>query len=98
MRYAVPLQENGRMILPIDIRRALNLKKGDKVIIETEGDRVELTTAQRERQRAKTMFRKFVPAGEPIVDEVIADRRDEALRDEAEFDTSAQNSSRGLKR
>jgi len=86
MRYAVPLQENGRMILPADIRRALNLKKGDKVIIETEGDRVELTSAQRERQRARAMFRKFVPAGQPIVDQVIADRRDEASRDEAEFD------------
>ena len=90
MRYAVPLQDNGRMILPADIRRALDLKKGDKVIIETEGDRVELTTAQRERQRARAMFRKFVSAGEPIVDQVIANRREEARRDEAELDAHAR--------
>ena len=85
MRYAVPLQENGRMILPADIRRALNLKKGDKVIIETEGDRVELTSAQRERHRARALFRKFVPAGQPVVDQLIADRREEADRDEDAF-------------
>jgi AbrB family looped-hinge helix DNA binding protein len=78
------------MILPADIRRALDLKKGDKVIIETEGDRVELTTAQRERQRARAMFRKFVPAGEPVVEQVIADRREEARRDEAEHDAGTR--------
>ncbi|WP_275592544.1 AbrB/MazE/SpoVT family DNA-binding domain-containing protein [Aquamicrobium sp. NLF2-7] len=74
------------MILPADIRRALNLKKGDKVIIEADGDRVELTTAQRERQRARALFRKFVPAGQPVVDQVIAERREEARSEEAEFD------------
>ena len=84
MRYTIPLQENGRMILPSDLRQSLRLKKGDKVIIETQGDRIELTTPQRERRRAQEMFRKFVPAGQQIVDEVIDERRQEALREEQE--------------
>lgn len=82
MRYTIPLQENGRMILPSDIRQALRLKKGDKVILETQGDRIELTTPQRERRRAQEMFRRFVPAGNNLADQVIADRREEARRED----------------
>lgn len=82
MRYSIPLQENGRMILPADIRRALNLKKGDKVIIDTKGDHIELTTAQRERRRAQMLFRSFIPAGEQLVDEMIDERRAEAREEE----------------
>lgn len=79
MRYSIPLQENGRLILPADIRRALNLKKGDKVIIDTQGDRIELTTAQRERRRAQMLFRSFIPSGEQLVDQLINERRAEVV-------------------
>ncbi|QEE43601.1 AbrB/MazE/SpoVT family DNA-binding domain-containing protein (plasmid) [Rhizobium sp. WL3] len=97
MRYIIPLQENGRMILPSDLRQALRLKKGDKVIIETQGNRIELTTPQRERRRAQEMFRRFVPAGQQLVDEVIDERRQEAMREEEEALNRAENLS-GMKR
>lgn len=89
MRYSIPLQENGRLILPADIRRALNLKKGDKVIIDTQGDRIELTTAQRERRRAQMLFRSFIPSGEQLVDQLINERRAEVLAEDKE--TSVQD-------
>lgn len=97
MRYTIPLQENGRMILPSDLRKALRLKKGDKVIIETQGDRIELTTPQRERRRAQEMFRRFVPAGQNLVDQLITDRRQEAQLEEIEV-FAPEEQSRGLKR
>jgi len=81
MRYTIPLQENGRMILPSELRNLLKLKKGDRVFIDTQGDRIELTTPQRERRRAQEMFRKFVPAGQDRVDQLIADRRQDAKID-----------------
>ncbi|MBD8555136.1 AbrB/MazE/SpoVT family DNA-binding domain-containing protein [Rhizobium sp. CFBP 8762] len=90
MRYSIPLQENGRLILPADIRRALNLKKGDRVIIDTQGDRIELTTAQRERRRAQMLFRSFIPSGEQLVDQLINDRRAEALEEDNVPSTQAK--------
>lgn len=82
MRYMIPLQENGRMILPSDLRQTLGLKKGDKVILDTHDDRIELTTPRRERKRAQEMFRKFVPPGQDLADQIIAERRQEALEEE----------------
>ena len=96
MRYMIPLQENGRMILPADIRQALRLKKGDKVIIDTQGDRIELTTPQRERRRAQEMFRSFVPAGQDLVDQLIADRRLESKLEQEGFVSDDTN--HGMKR
>ena len=43
-RYEVPLQENGRLILPAELRRMLGVDKGDRVVIRTDGERIELTT------------------------------------------------------
>ena len=51
--YEIPMQENGRVVLPVSLRKALGLAKGDKVLIETEGDRVTLTTARLRRKRAQ---------------------------------------------
>jgi AbrB family looped-hinge helix DNA binding protein len=83
-QYVVPLQENGRMILPADLRQALRISKGDRIVLRAEGDRVELTTARHERRRAQEIFRRYVPAGTQIVDEFIAERRAEARREDEE--------------
>jgi hypothetical protein len=56
--------------------------KGDRVIVQTDGDRVEITTAQRARRRAQERFRRLVPEGEAVVDTFIAEKRAEAARDD----------------
>lgn len=83
-QYVVPLQENGRMILPADLRQVLGVGKGDRIVLRAEGERVELTTARHERRRAQEIFRRYVPAGTRIVDEFIAERRAEARREDEE--------------
>lgn len=83
-RYDIPVQENGRMILPAELRRALGVGKGDRVVILTTKDGVELTTAQRARRRAQERFRRLVPEGESIVDEFLAEKRAEVAREDAE--------------
>lgn len=83
-QYVVPLQENGRMILPADLRQTLGVGKGDRIVLRAEGDRIELTTARHERRRAQEIFRRYVPAGAQVVDEFIAERRAEARREDEE--------------
>ena len=82
-RYDIPVQENGRMILPAELRRALGVGKGDRVVILTTEDGVELTTAQRARRRAQERFRRLVPEGVGIVDEFLAEKRAEVAREDA---------------
>lgn len=83
-RYNVPLQENGRMILPAALRRQLGVGKGDKVVILADGDRLELTTIKAMRRRSQEIVRKAVPEGYEMVDALIADRREESQGDEHE--------------
>ena len=83
-RYDIPVQENGRMILPAELRRALGVGKGDRVVILTTDDGVELTTAQRARRRAQERFRRLVPEGVGVVDEFLAEKRAEVAREDAE--------------
>lgn len=79
------MSDGGRVVIPVEIRRSLGLKEGDTVLFELRDGEVVLTTRRARIARAQAMFRKYVPADSPsIVDELIAERRAEAARDDAE--------------
>ena len=80
-RYEVPLQENGRMILPAELRQVLGVGKGDRVLIQAEGQRIELTTPKRARDLARERVRRRFPDASGVVDEFLAERRAEAERE-----------------
>jgi AbrB family looped-hinge helix DNA binding protein len=79
--YEIPMQENGRVVLPASLRKALGLAKGDKVLIEAEGDRVVLTTARLRRKRAQEIARQYAQPGVSVVDAFLKEKRAEAARE-----------------
>ena len=81
-QFDVPVQENGRMILPIELRRALGIRKGDRVLIEAEGDVVRLTTAALSRRRAQERFQRWTEGQDRMVDAFIEEKREEAARED----------------
>jgi AbrB family looped-hinge helix DNA binding protein len=82
------MSEGGRVVIPAEIRRSLGLKEGDTVLFEVRDGEVVLTTRRTRIARAQAMFRQFVPAGSPsLADELIAERRAEAAKEEAETAT-----------
>ena len=72
---------NGRVVIPADIRAALGVKDGGKLIARVENGALVLETIQAAVARAQAMVRKYVPEGTNLVDEFIADRRAEAERE-----------------
>ena len=91
-RYTIPVGENGRIILPRELRRMLGVEKGSRVVIEAGGDRLELTTAERLRREARDRYRRLFPDRERnVVDEFIAEKHEEVRRegDAAPSDPSA---------
>ena len=85
------ISEGGRVVIPAEIRRSLGLKEGDTVYFEVRDGEVVLTTRRARIARAQAMFRQFVPAGSPSpVDELIAERRAEAAKEDAEAATEPQ--------
>lgn len=77
------MSEGGRVVIPAEIRHSLGLKEGDTVLFELRDDEIVLTTRRARIARAQAMFQKWCPReeGRSLVDEFIAERRQEAERE-----------------
>lgn len=77
----VRLDEAGRVVIPSKFRKALDIKKGEWLVIGLEDGEVRIFTIDEAIRRAQATTRKHVPAGVSLVDELIAERRAEAARE-----------------
>lgn len=75
------VNENGRVVIPVEFRRALGVDAGDEVILTWKDDEIRITTMQRRIQRAQRRARQYVKPGTSLVDELIAERREAAKRE-----------------
>ncbi|MHC2109115.1 AbrB/MazE/SpoVT family DNA-binding domain-containing protein [Methylobacterium sp. CM6246] len=69
------------MNLPADVRRALGLSGPGRVILTQDENGVLLTTADHALKRIRALAAPFKVDGRSVVDELLADRREEASRD-----------------
>ena len=80
--HPMKMSEGGRVVIPAEIRKALNVKDGDTVYWELMEGEARLTTKLSRIRRAQKIFQKYFPIGGPsVVDELIAERRAEAERE-----------------
>lgn len=79
----VTLGVNGRVVIPANVRQALNLKRGDRLAMQLENGELRLTSMQARISKARALVRQYIkPAkGSLVSDELIADRRAEAARE-----------------
>ncbi|MCB8835857.1 AbrB/MazE/SpoVT family DNA-binding domain-containing protein [Aurantimonas sp. VKM B-3413] len=92
-RYEIPMQENGRIILPADLRKSLGIGKGDRVLIEADGDHVVLTTVRLRRKRAQEIASRYAKPGVSVVEGFLAEKRTEAEREIDRIDASEADAS-----
>lgn len=76
------VNENGRVVIPAEFRKALGINAGDEVVLRLEDDELRLTTLKRRLERAQRLVRRHVKPGRSLVDELITERR-EAARNES---------------
>ncbi len=77
----VRLGPQGRLVIPAAIREALELHPGDSLIVRVDDGRVVLEKREQVLARLQALF-AHIPAEVSLVDELIAERRAEALREE----------------
>ena len=76
----IVVRDRGRVVLPAALRRSLGLRPGDELIAEVEADRsLRLTPRQVLAERARGAF-AHLAGKKSLVDELIAERRNEAAR------------------
>jgi AbrB family looped-hinge helix DNA binding protein len=79
------VDDAGRILIPSKLRKMLGMKKGDVLTLVLDPDQRELRvfTVREAIRRAQATMRKYVPEGVSLSEELIAERRAEAAREEA---------------
>ena len=76
----------GRIVIPAEMRAAMMVKPGDTVTARVDNGEFHITSPDVAVRRAQGLARKLIPAGVSLVDELIADRREEARHEAEEAD------------
>jgi antitoxin PrlF len=72
--------EQGRIVIPVEIRRALSIDIGSTLVARVEKDKLILEKRDAVLQRLQSRFKK-IPTGVSLADELIAERRAEAAHE-----------------
>ena len=73
--------QGGRVVIPGEYRRRLGLRSGDEIIMHLDDEGLHLYTPAQAVARAQALVRRYVPEGRSLSDELISERREEAVRE-----------------
>jgi AbrB family looped-hinge helix DNA binding protein len=79
------LTANGRIVIPAPIREQMGAQPGDWLCWDFADGVLRLETYPTRIQRIQSELAKYIPAGASLVDELLADRREEVRREEEEL-------------
>ena len=79
----VLLSAQGRVVIPVALRKALDLKPGERLIARKEGESLVLERRETIEKRLWEMY-SHVPKEVSLADELIAERRTEAQHEDKE--------------
>ena len=79
------LSDNGRIVIPAEIRQKLELSPGDTVLLSVEGYVLKIEPQRARIRRIQQSMRQFLPPDRVLSDALIADRREEARRETEEW-------------
>jgi AbrB family looped-hinge helix DNA binding protein len=80
------INENGRIVIPAEIRHKLGVKAGDTVLMRLDKDGVLRIESHMARiRKIQDELRKYGKPGVLMSDELIAERREEARREMEEW-------------
>lgn len=84
LRTVTRLGEGGRLVIPKEFRKAMEVKPGERVVLLLNDGELRVISAARGIKRAQEILRPYVSPDRSLVDELIAERRWEAELEEWE--------------
>lgn len=82
-QFSVTVGARGRVVLPAALRERLGVGEGDKLVLTVQPDgSVKLVSVRDAVRRARGLFAHLAPPGVSLVDELIAERWEEARRED----------------
>ena len=80
-----PLSANGRIVIPAAIRAELGFAPGDTLLMDVEDGVLRIESYPARIRRIQREFEPYIKPGVLASDELIAERREEARREEEEM-------------
>lgn len=74
MTYHAKIITGGKVVIPADMRRELDVKDGDSIVFEREGDVFVVKSYRQVVREVQAEFKRLVP-NPGTVDEFLAERR-----------------------
>ena len=81
MTETVVLGESGRIVLPVAIRNELGLKAGDRLTVTSDGGAIRILSRKMAIASIRAGIIKHRGSLDGILDEFMAERREEAARE-----------------
>ncbi len=75
------LDRSGRVLIPAGIRRKLNLRAGDEIILRVDETGIKLCTRDQALARISHRLHEVIPADRLLSEELIQERRADAERE-----------------
>lgn len=75
----------GRILIPAEMRAAMLVKPGDTVTARVVDGEFRIVSPEASLRRVQAIARKIIPSGVSLVDDLIADRREEARREDERY-------------
>jgi AbrB family looped-hinge helix DNA binding protein len=80
------ISPNGRIVIPAAIRQQLGVKPGDPILMDVEDGVLRLESYPSRIARIQREMAQYITPGVSMADELIAERRAEARREQEEID------------
>jgi AbrB family looped-hinge helix DNA binding protein len=79
------LSANGRIVIPAAIRQQLGFAAGDTMLMDVEDGVLRIESYSARIRRIQESLKQYISPDRLLSDELIADRREEARREEEEM-------------
>jgi len=79
--YQTRLDGSGRIVLPAELRQRHHLAEGDTLLVVEDETGLHVKPFEQVVREAQTYFRSVIPPGVSLADELVAERRAEAVRE-----------------
>lgn len=78
LQARIQVGEKGRIVIPAEMREALEINVGDAVELRIEDHELRISTRMARIRRAQERARRYIPEGVLLSEELSADRREAA--------------------
>jgi AbrB family looped-hinge helix DNA binding protein len=78
------VNDSGRVVLPKVLREVMGIEPGDLLFFSRDGETVRIETQKQRVRRAQERVRRFIDPSRSLVDELIAERREEFRKEMAD--------------